>query len=171
MENASRALLMAASVLISIMVISLGTYLFSIFGNYTKQINANLSAKQKEEFNAQFTKFEDGELCTVYDIVTVINLTKNSNNQYEEYVNKIARTAEDKKDSNTYIYVDILKDSNENQNINELSSEIDLNDFINKNNQTINYGEKIVYNNLYKCSVEISNQTGFVKHITFTKNK
>ena len=109
MENASRALLMAATVLISVMVISLGTYLFTTFGTYSKNINKNLSAKQTQEFNAQFTKYEGGDPCTVYDIVTVINLAKNSNSQYEEYQdNKRPQYS----DSNTYIYVNINKDTN-----------------------------------------------------------
>ena len=163
MENASRALLMAATVLISVMVISLGTYLFATFGNYSKQINSNLSSKQKQEFNAQFTKYEGGDPCTVYDIVTVINLARNSNNQYEEYQNIDKRPQYS--DSNTYIYVNINKETN----INELSSEQDLNNFISSNNTTMSNGNKIEYQNLYTCTVNISNQTGLVKSITFTQ--
>ena len=163
MENASRALLMAATVLISVMVISLGTYLFATFGNYSKQINSNLSSKQKQEFNAQFTKYEGGDPCTVYDIVTVINLARNSNNQYEEYQNIDKRPQYS--DSNTYIYVNINKDTT----INELSSEQDLNNFISSNNTTMSNGNKIEYQNLYTCTINISNQTGLVKSITFTK--
>ena len=163
MENASRALLMAATVLISVMVISLGTYLFATFGNYSKQINSNLSSKQKQEFNAQFTKYEGGDPCTVYDIVTVINLARNSNNQYEEYQNIDKRPQYS--DSNTYIYVNINKDTN----INELSYEQYLNNFISSNNTTMSNGNKIEYQNLYTCTINISNQTGLVKSITFTK--
>lgn len=48
MENASRALLMAATVLISVMVISLGTYLFATFGSYSKNINEKLSLKKNK---------------------------------------------------------------------------------------------------------------------------
>ena len=165
MENASRALLMAATVLISVMVISLGTYLFATFGSYSKNINENLSLKQKQEFNAQFTKYEGGDPCTVYDIVTIINLAKNSNNQYEEYYKLNNRPRDFRNNSNTYIYVDI-KD-------NELSPEPNLNEFISSNNKTkvINDGNdnKIVYENLYTCTVNISNETGIVKAITFTK--
>ena len=163
MENASKALLMSATVLISVMVISLGTYLFATFGTYSKNINKNLSAKQTQEFNAQFTKYEGGDPCTVYDIVTVINLAKNSNNQYEEYQNIDKRPQYS--DSNTYIYVNINKDTD----INELSSEQDLNNFISSNNTTMSNGNKIEYQNLYTCTVNISNQTGLVKSITFTK--
>lgn len=169
MENASKALLMAATILIAVMLISLGTYLFATFGNYSKNINDNINAKTKQEFNAQFTKYEGGDPCTVYDIVTVINLARNSNNQYEEYQNVVKRSVELIKDSNIYIYVDIRNDND--INISELSTEQELNAAISKRNKT-EYKEddnKIVYKDLYTCTVAISNQTGLVKSITFTK--
>lgn len=166
MENASRALLMAATVLISVMVISLGIYLFATFGSYSKNINENLSLKQKQEFNAQFTKYEGGDPCTVYDIVTVINLAKNSNNQYEEYQDMAIRKDECYSNSNTYIYIDI-KDKD--TNINELSTKQELNEFISSKNDTIPKGNQIVYKNQYECTVTISNDTNLVKSITFTK--
>jgi len=57
--------------------------------------------------------------------------------------------------------------------INELSSEQSLNEFISSNNKTkvINDSNdnKIIYENLYTCTVSISNDTGLVKSITFTK--
>lgn len=46
MENASKALIMAASVLIAIMVLSLGVYLFSIFGGTSQEIT-NVTQKVK----------------------------------------------------------------------------------------------------------------------------
>ena len=164
MENASKALIMAATILIAVMLISLGTYLFATFGNYSKNINDNINQKTKQEFNAQFTKYETsttGETCTVYDIVTIINLAKNSNNKYEEYQNVTSRSEDLKKDSNAYIYVDIRSDNS----INETSNTTNLNAFISQHNTTTN-GE---YTDKYKCSVNISNQTGLVKSVTFTQ--
>ena len=161
MENASKALLMAATILISVMLISLGTYLFATFGNYSKNINDNINQKTKQEFNAQFTKYETsetGELCTVYDIVTIINLVKNCNDQYEEYSG--GRILDYKKESNSYIYVKV-----HGTNITEISNINDLNSFINRHNTT-NNGE---YKDKYNCTVKISNQTGLVKSITFTQ--
>ena len=89
MENASKALLMAATILIAVMLISLGTYLFATFGNNSKNVNDNINQKTKQEFNAQFTKYEtksdynkSSEKCTVYDITTVINLAHDNNESY-----------------------------------------------------------------------------------------
>ena len=160
MENASKALLMAATILISVMLVSLATYLFATFGNYSKNINDNINQKTKQEFNAQFTKYETsetGEPCTVYDIVTIINLAKNCNDQYEEYQN--GRISDFKNDSNSYIYVTVNRET-----ITEVSNTNDLNSFISQHNTT-NNGE---YNDKYNCTVNISNQTGLVKSITFT---
>lgn len=161
MENASKALLMAATILISVMLVSLATYLFATFGNYSKNINDNINQKTKQEFNAQFTKYETsetGEPCTVYDIVTIINLAKNCNDQYEEY--QIGRINDFRNDSNSYIYVTIIGENT----INETTNTSNLNDFISRHNTT-NDG---VYNDKYNCTVNISNQTGLVKSITFT---
>lgn len=168
MENASKALLMAATILIAVMLISLGTYLFATFGNYSKNINDNINQKEKQEFNAQFTKYEtstNGEFCTVYDIVTIINLAKNSNNKYEEYQNLTSRSEDLKKDSNAYIYVDIRSDNSIN-GINETSNTTNLNAIISQHNTTTTNGE---YTDKYKCTVNISNQTGLVKSVIFTK--
>lgn len=165
MENASKALLMAATILISVMLVSLATYLFATFGNYSKNINDNINQKTKQEFNAQFTKYETsetGEPCTVYDIVTIINLAKNCNDQYEEYSGG-RKTANYESDSKKYIYVTIIGENN----INETTNTSDLNAFISRHNTTTD-GK---YNDKYNCTVNISNQTGLVKSITFTPKR
>ncbi len=164
MENASKALLMAATILISVMLVSLATYLFATFGNYSKNINDNINQKTKQEFNAQFTKYETsetGEPCTVYDIVTIINLAKNCNDQYEEY--QIGRINDFRNDSNSYIYVTVNGEST----ITEVSNTNDLNSFISQHNTTTD-GK---YNDKYNCTVNISNQTGLVKSIIFTQKR
>lgn len=165
MENASKALLMAATILISVMLVSLATYLFATFGNYSKNINDNINQKTKQEFNAQFTKYETsetGEPCTVYDIVTIINLAKNCNDQYEEY--QKGRINDFQNDSNSYIYVTIIGENT----INEATNTSNLNDFISRHNITTTDGE---YKDKYNCTVNISNQTGLVKSITFTPKR
>ena len=141
------------------------TYLFATFGNYSKNINDNINQKEKQEFNAQFTKYETsgtGELCTVYDIVTIINLAKNCNDQYEEYQGN-SRINNYNSENNSYIYVTIIGETD----INEKTEESILTEYINQHNSTTN-GE---YNNKYNCKVNISNQTGLVKSIIFTKKK
>ena len=74
MENASKALIMAASVLIAIMVLSLGVYLFSIFGGTSQEITNIITESQISEFNSNFTKYEGKTDIRAQDIVSVANL-------------------------------------------------------------------------------------------------
>lgn len=177
MENASNALIIAASILISIMIISLGTYLFTTFGNYNKEINQNISLKDKQEFNAKFTKYQTSssdEQCTAYDIVTIINLAKDNNEKFDYSTSsrKMKDGSEIEKGyssaENTYIYVSIDKYPQ----INETSQTKALNDFLDPNNTNngavfSNGSEVTKYN--YNCVVNISNSTGLVKSIVFIK--
>lgn len=82
MENASKALLMAAGVLIGILIISLAVYLFVSFGSTSAEIHKQNDEQQIEQFNSQFTSYE-GKKCTIYDVVTVANLATENNKYYE----------------------------------------------------------------------------------------
>lgn len=92
MENASKALIMAAGVLLGIMLLSIAVYLFSIFGGFSSNISNKLAEKEISEFNAQFLKYQSYKtsglgdwqnLCRVHDIITVANLAKENNLKYE----------------------------------------------------------------------------------------
>lgn len=83
MENASKALIMAATVLMGIMIISLGVYLFSVFGGTSKEISDRLSENQILEFNSQFTKYEGREDIRAHEVVSISNLAIKNNKQYE----------------------------------------------------------------------------------------
>ena len=71
MENATKALLMVSAVLIGVMILALGAYLFSVFGNTTGSIEARIAQAQLDEFNSQFTKYDGQEDCTIHDIETI----------------------------------------------------------------------------------------------------
>lgn len=79
MENASKALTMAAGVIIAVIVISLGIYIFNIFSQYSKEQTEELYSNQVMEFNAQFTKYETMEDITIYDIISLANYAHNYN--------------------------------------------------------------------------------------------
>lgn len=94
MENASKALLMAASVLLGVMLISIGVYLFSIYGDYTSSMYARIESAQIDQFNTQFLKYygarqtadESGTeqiLCTAHDIASLANLAAQNNRENE----------------------------------------------------------------------------------------
>ena len=56
MENASKALIIAGSILIAIMIVSLGVVIFNNMGNTAKQA-ANMDKQEIESFNAKITPY------------------------------------------------------------------------------------------------------------------
>ena len=83
MENASKALLMAAGVLLGIMIISLAVYLFSNFAGTSSQIHANIEENQIAQFNSQFTTYEGKDNVTIHDVVSMASLATQNNQTYE----------------------------------------------------------------------------------------
>ena len=57
MENATKALLIAAAVLVAILIISLGLVIFNM-ASETVNNNSSLSAQEIQAFNDQFTQYE-----------------------------------------------------------------------------------------------------------------
>lgn len=82
MENASKALLIGASVLISLMVISLIVYLYTSFGGTSAQIAQTIDENQIAQFNSQFTTYIGKTNVTIYDIVSMANLATQNNKNY-----------------------------------------------------------------------------------------
>lgn len=82
MENASKALIMAGSILIGVMILSLGVYLFKSYASTSQQINKQMTDTQITEFNSQFTKYEDQKKVRAYNIVSIANLARQNNEQY-----------------------------------------------------------------------------------------
>lgn len=83
MENASKALLLAAEVMVGVLVLSLMVYLFVTFGASSAQINEKLDSNKLSEFNNQFDKYIGTSDITIYDIVTLANLARENNEYYE----------------------------------------------------------------------------------------
>ena len=115
MENASKALIMGAEILVGVMIISIGVYLFQLLGNYSAETTAKITDAQLQQFNAQFTKYygttssidQNGNTvnqvikCTMQDIVGVANLASmyNKQNGFEE--------VQEASDTSYYIQVDV----------------------------------------------------------------
>lgn len=163
MENASKALIMAGGILIAIMVISLGVYIFSKFGDFAKNQETQVFEKNVTEFNAQFTKFEGAEDITAQDVVTVINIARNNNKMYN------LEDSEGHKEGNYYVNATVTvngKTYNQNQNYQKESPyKNNLNTFL-KDNSFDNAGNLI----LYKCNIkDYDDITGRVCSIEFSK--
>ena len=165
MENATKALIMAATILISIVVISLGLYLAATLSSFSAQVNEETRQKQISEFNGQFSKYEGREDLTIHDIITIANLAKENNDYYELTSTDVQKAG----NGNTlYIQVNVQKTANNQthpnfeeesrqfaQNKNgEMTAEINSNGELKK----------------YKCAqVLISETTERVYYILFTE--
>ncbi|MCI8383632.1 MAG: hypothetical protein HFJ33_01995 [Clostridia bacterium] len=155
MENASKALLMAAGVLIGMLVLSLAVYLFVTFGTQSATIHKQQAMQQLEQFNTQFTSYIGRQDITIYDIVTVANLAT-ENNIYYEFKQKASLT--DGKDFYISVRLDDNTLSSRNRGMIEKAH---------TNIKDINYNELIeeairvqggtLAN--YKCQVEMSEST------------
>ena len=122
MENAVKALFIAAGVLIGMMIISLGVSLFASLSDYVENAHEERASKKLQEFNEQFTKYINYNdetnkkefVLTIQDVVTAANCAYENNLNYrlEEY------------DGNNY-YVTIKLDGQVlEKTINEKSAEI-----------------------------------------------
>lgn len=167
MENASKALIMAASVLLGIMIISVGVTLFNSFGGFSRDITSEVERRQIEEFNIQFLKYY-GETTeynqeknryekqkikvTTHDIVTLANLAKKNNTE-----NQI-ETQTGKNQNSSYIQIELIKKY---KNLEKLNEE-QLANFIKENNMKNNDLETRYY---YISNVEINKTTGKVIYV------
>ena len=80
MENASKALLISGGILIAMLVISIGVYLFSNYRTIGMSYEENINATEINKFNVNFTKFEGRKDISIQEIVTLANFAK----QYTE---------------------------------------------------------------------------------------
>lgn len=86
MENASKALLIAGTVLIAILMVSIAVYLFSLYSNQSKEYHATISEIELQKFNSNFDVYVGRSDITAQEIVTVVNLSKEYSNQIQIYL-------------------------------------------------------------------------------------
>lgn len=167
MENASKALLMAAGVLIGILILSLAVYLFTTFGATSAELHRQNDANRVNEFNTQFTSYEGKDGITIYDVVTVANLATENNVYYE--LPKVQAIINNSNHSNYYVQV-ILKNSNYNNVSIEKgytgsdTSTNNYNDIILNDTNKISSGVSLQQ---YSCKTHISNVTERVYRVDF----
>lgn len=82
MENASKALIMAGGILIAIIIMSIGVYLFVSFGGTGKEIQQKIDSRVLAEFNNNFLQYENNKEITIHDIVSLANFAKKNNSDF-----------------------------------------------------------------------------------------
>ena len=83
MENASKALIMAGGILIGVLILTLGLYLFISFGQQSKEMHDRITDNQLTQYNAQYTVYSTRTNITIYEIISVANLAHNNNDKYK----------------------------------------------------------------------------------------
>ena len=103
MENASKALLMAGSILIAILILSLVIYALSVFSEYQEKQDALANIENISKFNEQFINY-DRDNVKGYEILSLIHQVIDYNNRRSSVTEA---TGEDKYTPITlYIYID-----------------------------------------------------------------
>lgn len=82
MENATKALLIAGGVLLGVLIVSLGVYLYYALGGYITGTQERMEANAKHKFNTQFLKYIDSTELTIQDVITVANLANQNNMEH-----------------------------------------------------------------------------------------
>ena len=75
MENATKALTMAAGILIALVIISVIVILFTRIAQIKKADLSTEEARQIEEFNSKYAKYK-GKLVYGTEVITIINMAK-----------------------------------------------------------------------------------------------
>lgn len=173
MENASKALLMAAGVLIAIMLVSIATYLFKSASQVTKTYDKTMEVNEMAIFNANFTKYigavrdeagaEVQKYATIYDVISTANFANNYNMK-----NSLDPTTPEALADPTLVKVDLKsKDGtiviNNLQNLPQVYSTL---------MQECYYQNNIypTANSIVTYDIEINSQNamGKINHVTFT---
>ena len=152
MENATKALLIASGVMIGIMILSLGLYLYSELGTYVDSSTEEIQLNKLTQFNEQFLKYDGITNATMQDIITVTNIAYENNKKYE-----LTDINESGKPEN--LFVQVILDGDEIYN--HLENENDNSSFL---SEDVNTG------NTYSCEVTTSEITGRVYQVKFTQN-
>lgn len=164
MENASKALLMAAGVLIGLLILSLAVYLFVSFGTTSAELHEQNAEQQIAQFNSQFISYVGMEKITIYDVVTVANLATETNIYYE-FTKRTAKT------NGTDNYISVMYN---NKSIEKGYGDSSV-DITNYYNQLISADlENITATSdlpQYDCKVEVSPTTNRVYLVLFTTKK
>ena len=186
MENASKALLMTASMLIGVVLLSIGVYLVNSYKNFSKTYSESMEAQRLEQFNSEFTALSTRNNVSMHEILTLTNYANEFN-----FINDLETT------DNQFIKVNIkTKAINLTDLDRELKSKIptyrnnsdkfisDLLDGtyitsvysdIKDGRYQYNYNEDTkekTYYNCYECTeYDVNANTGRVESITFTYQK
>lgn len=152
MENATKALYIAAGVLIGILILSLGVNLYFTFSQYAKVTQEEIQRTNIATFNETFLKYQGKKDITIQEVVSIKNYVLEYNTSYSNYDVKTSRH------DGTNEYVDVC--INGKSCLQDDSTEL-LKTYLESS-------EYITNKKRFECvDIKISNITGKVYKITF----
>lgn len=89
MENASKALLISGGILIALLIISIGVYLYITYSQIGDTYEKNLTANEIMKFNNHFTEFEGRQNITAQEILTLYNFIQEQSRKNDNLSSKI----------------------------------------------------------------------------------
>ncbi len=78
MENATKALIIAATILIAVLILSVGIYIFNNYSELAYKTEENQAKQAIVQYNNKFIKYMDKTL-KMQDVITIVNLAKDYN--------------------------------------------------------------------------------------------
>lgn len=160
MENATKALLITAGVLIGVLILSLGTYLYYSLSSYLDENQSQIERNELNKFIVKFSKYvnysgNDKQFdLSIHDVVTAANIAYENN----RYYNLDSSNADNP--NTLYVEVKVQLDGGK-TNLEEELKNKSVEDIINKNVDT-----------KFKCTnenIKYSTVTGRIYSITFEK--
>ena len=169
MENATKALLIAAGVLIGIMILSLGVSLYVSLGSYVDSTKEQLELNEISKFNTQFLKYNNTILdesgnevpsftLRIQDVVTAANIAYENNKNLGD-INGEAN------ENNLYVAVNVKY--NGSQQLNNIQRTINSQDTNVWNSSKLLSSDSGHQYTCYTANIKISNITGRVYEINF----
>ena len=95
MDNASKALVMAGAILISVMLISLGVYLFNIARDQATGTSQQLDVYKVTSYNERYTAYfgKNKSLSQVNSLVALVNAHNTNQTEVQQYGGVVSITA------------------------------------------------------------------------------
>lgn len=154
MENAVKALYIAAGVLLGVMILSLAVVLYSNLQSYIENTNNQIEFNELTRFNTNYSKYI-GQDVTIQDIVTIASMAYENNMSYNTNPEEWTIS-----DNSLYIQIDLDGSRIDNSIENDNGGMLEL--LERNSNSTTTY--RCTENN-----VEYSTNTGRIIHMNFTE--
>lgn len=83
MENASKALIIAAEIMFGVILLTMFLLMYFAWSNFSGTVDNNLRDVEINKFNSQFQVYNGRNDLTAHDVITIMNLAEEYNKKVE----------------------------------------------------------------------------------------